>query len=234
MRSLPIVLATLALAAPLAAQNPSSDPDKAAPGNGSLPAGWHARLDRPTAQLAQVKFVPMGSGYHFTSGPAAIYWRPTDNVTGTYTVQASFTQSAPSAHPEGYGVFVAGKELEAPNQSYVYFLVRQDGKFMVKHRAGAEVHTIVDWTENAAVKALPAGGKATNAFRVVAAADSVRAYINGTQVWAGERNYLGADGVAGLRVNHNLDVHVDGFSVTKGAAGKAAPKAKPAAKKSGR
>ncbi|MBX6362796.1 MAG: hypothetical protein IRZ00_02915 [Gemmatimonadetes bacterium] len=230
MRSLPIVLATLALAAPLAAQNPSSDPDKAAPGSGTLPAGWHARLDRPTAQLSAVKFVPMGSGYHFTSGPAAIYWRPADAVSGNYTVEASFTQSTPSRHPEGYGIFIAGKDLDGPNQSYIYLIVRQDGKYMVKHRAGDEVHTIVDWTESPAVHALPEGGKATNTLRFVAGADSVRAYVNDTHVWAGERNYLHPDGIAGLRVNHNLDVHVGSFAVTKGGAGNA----KPAGKKSGR
>jgi len=87
---------------------------------------------------------------------------------------------------------------------------------MVKHRAGSEVHTILDWTDNASVHKQDADGKATNTLTVDATnADSVRLMVNGAQVAALPMSHLGStNGIVGLRVNHNLDVHIAGFSVT--------------------
>jgi hypothetical protein len=46
-------------------------------------------------------------------------------------------------------------------------------------------------------------------------ADSVRLDANGTQLLALPRvPGLKTDGIVGLRVNHQLDVHVDGLKVT--------------------
>lgn len=218
MRRLVLALAALCAAAPLAAQQKASpaDPDHNAKGSGALPAGWHLRFDHADASPSAVKFVTMGSGFHATSGPAAIYWRGADVASGNYTAEATFVQSRPSAHPEAYGIFVGGKDLTAADQNYLYFIVRQDGKYMVKHRAGEDVHTIIPWTASAAVHPLGADGKAaSNTIRVVAASDSVRAFVNGQQIFAGERSYVGGNGQVGLRVNHNLDVHIAGFKVTK-------------------
>lgn len=219
-------------AAPLAAQMNHADPDKKADG-GALPAGWAGRTDRDNAKLSDAKFVTMGSGYHVTSGPAAIYWRTANNVTGPFTASATFNQTKAPTHPEAYGVFIMGKSLETPEQNYAYFLVRGDGKFMVKHRAGKDVHTIVDWTDNAAVHKQDASGKATNTLTVDASRpDSVRLSVNGTQVAALEGAHLGGtDGIVGLRVNHNLDVHVADFTITpKSAVVGKAPAKKAAAK----
>jgi hypothetical protein len=212
-------LALVSLAgAPLAAQMAGMkdhDPDKKAQG-GALPTGWQGRTDKATAKLEEAKFVAMGSGYHVTSGPAAIYWKAADRVTVPFTATATFTQTKAPAHPEAYGIFYMGSKLDAPDQSYAYLLVRGDGKVMVKHRAGAEVHTIMDWTDNAAVHKADANGKATNTLSVEAKADSTRLLVNGAQVAAIGGDYAKADGIVGLRVNHNLDVHVADFTVTSG------------------
>jgi hypothetical protein len=215
-RALVTTALALVAAAPLAAQN-SADPDKKVAG-GSLPAGWQGRTDRPNANLADAKFITMGSGYHVTSGPAAIYWNAGQATTGPFKAAATFTQTKAPAHPEAYGVFFMGKKLDAPDQNYAYFLVRGDGKVMVKHRAGADVHTILDWTENAAVHKQDAAGKATNTLTVDATRpDSVRLLVNGAQVAALPGSHVGStDGAVGLRVNHNLDVHISDFTVTPG------------------
>jgi hypothetical protein len=214
-RSFSAFALALLAAAPLAAQNSNSaDPDKKADG-GALPAGWTGRTDRANAKLSDAKFVTMGKGYHVTSGPAAIYWKDAQTVTGPFTATATITQTKAPAHPEAYGIFFMGKQLSTPEQNYAYLLVRGDGKVMVKHRAGAQVHTIMDWTENAAVNKQDANGKVTNTVSVDASKpDSVRLLVNGKQVTAFANSYLGTtDGNVGLRVNHNLDVHVDGFDV---------------------
>jgi len=85
----------LLAAAPLSAQMAGMkdhDPDKKADG-GALPAGWAGRTDRDNAKLSDAKFVTMGSGYHITSGPAAIYWNSANRVTGPFTATATITQT---------------------------------------------------------------------------------------------------------------------------------------------
>lgn len=217
-RSVGAFALVLLAAAPLSAQmsgGKEHDPDIKANG-GALPAGWTGRTDRPTAKIEDAKFVTMGPGFHVTSGPAAIYWRDGNATTGPFTATATFTQTKAPMHPEAYGIFIMGKSLQGADQNYAYFLVRGDGKVLVKHRAGSEVHTIMDWTENAAVHKQDADGKATNTLTVDATkADSVRLLVNGAEVAALPLSHLGStDGVVGLRVNHNLDVHISGFSVT--------------------
>ena len=241
-------LLALAVAAPLAAQRPApaptarptdmggmmqADPDKVVAGGVQVP-GWTARFDRPGANAQQVSFTRMGTGYHVTAGPAAVYYDPKQTASGTYTVSASFTQMKAPTHPEAYGLFAGGKNLQGAAPNYVYFVVRGDGKYLVKHRANAtEVHTLVDWTASPALKPAGPDGKATNALQIRVAADSVRFVANGTTVASVPRKATGPlAGVAGVRVNHNLDVHVDNFAVSKGAgAARAASAAKPAARK---
>ena len=225
MRPSFVALSLLALAAaPLSAQVKEKDPDHKVAG-GSLPAGWTGRTDRDGAQLADAKFVASGAGFHVTSGPAAIYWRNGDNITGPYVATATFTQLKAPSHPEAYGLVFMGKRLASPQQDYAYVLVRGDGKVMVKHRAGNDVHTILDWTANAAAKKQDANGKATNTLTVDASRpDSVRMFVNGAPIAAIPNAHLGStNGIVGLRVNHNLDVQVDRFSITpkKSAAGQA-------------
>ena len=208
-------LSLLALsAAPLVAQGANDPTHKVA--GGALPAGWMGRTDKPTDKLTDAKFVAMGSGFHATSGPAAIYWNPKNVVTGPFTATTTVTQTKAPTHPEAYGIFFMGKDLDTPQQNYAYFLVRGDGKYMVNHRAGAELHKIIPWTDNAAVNKADASGKATNKLTVDATkADSVRLLVNDKQVAALPMSHLGkTDGLVGLRVNHNLDVHIGDLTIT--------------------
>ena len=220
MKTLALAIVGLGLTAGvLGAQ--AGDPDKLTAGGGVTAAGWKGRVDPQAAKagrtINQDKFVAMGSGFHVTGGPAAIYWNPANNVSGNYTVTGTFTQTKAPMHPEAYGLIFAGKNLEATNQGYFYFLVRGDGKYLLNHRADdSTVHKIIDWTASDAVKTADAQGKATNKLSVVLGADKVTFLVNGTEVASRARSELGgADntkGIAGLRVNRNLDVHIDGFS----------------------
>jgi hypothetical protein len=210
-RSLTTLSLVALAAAPLAAQG-ADDPTKKVAGSTPLPAGWSGRTDRASDKLTDAKFVKMGPGFHVTSGPAAIYWSASQSVNGPFVASTTITQTKAPTHPEAYGIFFGGKGLDGADQSYFYFLVRGDGKYIVNHRAGSEVHKLVPWTDNAAVKKQDAAGKATNTLTVDASKpDSVRLLVNGTQVTALK---AAADGIVGLRVNHNLDVHVADFKVT--------------------
>lgn len=215
-RSIVTLSLLIAIAAPLAAQGAKNhDPDKKVVG-APLPAGWKARTDSPTQKISDAKFVTMGSGFHVTSGPAAIYWSNKYRAKGPFTATATFQQTRNPAHPEAYGILFRGEKLGAAKLTYVYFLVRGDGKVLVNHRAGADVHKILEWTENAAVHKADDKGVATNTLGVDATRpDSIRLTVNGVQVHALPGAHVAStDGFVGLRVNHNLDVHISDFVVT--------------------
>jgi hypothetical protein len=228
MRGMILTAALLAAAMPAAAQHQHGgqqqgaqqqgaqhqhDPDRHGAHGTALPEGWQVRLDRPGA-TAPVHFMEMDGGLHAILGPAAIFYNPATTATGAYRAQGTFTLNRPSAHPEAFGLFVGGRNLEGANQDYLYFIVRQDGKFMVKHRAGTETHTLFDWTEHAAVQRPNAQGSATNALAIEAGPAGARFLVNGTEVANLPRvPMLNTDGVVGLRLNHNLDVLVRDFGV---------------------
>jgi hypothetical protein len=205
-------LSALALTG-LLAQGRNDDPDRMMKGGSELPAGWSARLDSGSTKIDGVQLMMMGKALHFITGPAGVYYRPVDKKTGTYEVHATFTQLAPSAHPEAYGIFIGGSDLEGANQKYTYFVVRQDGKFLIKRRAGATTPTVTDWTDNASVKKTDASSKGVNTLAIAVAPDKVRFLANGTEVASMPAGQLDTAGVAGVRINHNLNVQVDGFEV---------------------
>lgn len=226
MRKTILTMALVASASPLLAQAAQQAKDndpthKVAGGIGV--AGWMGRID-PNAErrgmsIGDAKFVAMGSGYHITSGPAAIYWNAKDVAKGNYTVSASFTQTKAPMHPEAYGLFIGGTNLTDSTQSYVYFETRGDGKYLIVHRAGNDVHKVVDWTDTDATNKADAAGKATNELAIRVSADSVNFLANGKLVKGfskAEMHGFAADGQTGIRVNHNLDVHVDKFQVKRG------------------
>ena len=222
-----LALAALALAASVAHAQ-ASDADKHVTDGGVTVDGWTGRLDPRAAgagkTLSDVKFYPMSSGFHVTAGPPGIYWNPANTAEGMYTVSATFAQTKASTHPEAYGLFIAGQNLEASNQSYLYFVIRQDGKYLINHRADdSTVHKIVDWTANKSVRAMAKNGKATNRLAIVVGPNALSFRVNGKEVRSLPRSTIdsggshsGTTGIAGLRVNHNLDVHVSGFSVAPG------------------
>jgi hypothetical protein len=216
MRALALTTALL-LAVPAAAQqhqHGGGDHDHHHPA-GVIPAGWEVRLDRPGG-MDNLRFMEMQGHQHAILGPAAIFYRPADSATGTYRLQAAFRQNRPTAHPEGYGLILGGRDLQGGAQDYLYFLVRQDGRFLVKHRGGNETHTLIDWTEHAAITRAGDDGRMTNTLAVDVAPGGVRFLVNGTEVGTLPRvSSLNTDGVYGLRINHALDVRVDGLSVTR-------------------
>jgi hypothetical protein len=186
-----------------------------APSGASLPAGWKMRLDRANLP-ADYRLTLTSTGLHATTvRSAGIFFDPRTTATGTYRAEATMTQTRAPAHPEAYGLFVGGSALETPRADYLYFVVRGDGKYLVKHRAGDEVHTLVDWTASPALRAADASGRATNALRIDVGRDSLRFFANGALLRALPRAASArTDGIVGLRVNHALDIDVQGPRIT--------------------
>ena len=197
-----------------AAAHPPADPDVAAQGTG-IPAGFTAITDDTTAQITNARYVGKAGNWEVTTGPAHIIFAPKDTVHGTYTATASFAQLEAPRHPEGYGLFIGGRDLESPNRAYTYFLVRGNGQFLVKSRAGAKTSDVLAWQANPAVMKADGAGKATYRLAIRVEADSVRFMVDDKQVGAVKAGTIATDGVAGLRVNHNLHVTTSPVAIAR-------------------
>jgi hypothetical protein len=184
------------------------------------PKGWMVRADRSTNAsdpdaAGAIKFVTMGTGFHATNPQAAVYWNPANTTTGAYTVKGTFTLMKPSGHTNYYGLVFGGSDLEGAKEAYTYFLVAQDGTWLVKRRNGEAATDVLPKTPNAAVKKPGADGKSTNALEVRVGADKIDYVVNGTVVGSSPKSGIKTDGIYGIRVNHLLEVHIDGLSAGK-------------------
>src|SRR6266850_3197139 len=180
------------------------------------PKGWKLRVDRSTSAsdpdaAGNIKFITMGTGFHATNPQAAVYWNPANTATGTYTLKGTFTLIKPSGHTNYYGLVFGGSDLEGAAQSYLYFLVAQDGSWLVKRRNGEATENVAPKTPSDAVKKPDASGQSTNALEVRVLADKIEFAVNGTVVTSTPKTGQAAktDGVYGIRSNHLLDVQVD-------------------------
>jgi hypothetical protein len=190
--------------------------------NAQAPAGWSVRTDRSTNasdpdNTPNLKFATMGKGFHVTGGPAGTFWNPANTATGDFTATATFTLIKPSGHTNFYGLIFGGGDLAAANQNYIYFLVAQDGTYLVKHRAGEQTHDVKAATPHEAVRKPGADGRSANTLEVRVAGNTISYVVNGTVVHTTPKSGMTAktDGIVGVRVNHQLDVHVEGFAVKK-------------------
>jgi hypothetical protein len=214
-RMLSMAALALTVAAPAFAQDHQADPDKAVQGGGTLPKGWMARTDRG-APMTNVKFVEMAPGWHVTLGPATIFYRPADTTSGNARLTLKIHSTPPKpAHAEAYGIFFGGSDLQGPNEVYTYFLIRGDGKFLIKRRKGDVTTKVVDWTANDAVKAADSTGLASNELTVLIKDGKVSFMANGKELHSAPAADLDTKGVVGLRINHNLSVHVEQLQVNR-------------------
>jgi hypothetical protein len=193
----------------------SADPDKSTGGTG-VPAGYVGRVDREGAKIEDAKYAANGSRWEVSTGPAHILYSAKDSASGNYTATATFDQLEAPAHPEAFGLLVGGKNLDQPSQSYTYFVVRGTGEFLVKQRDGGQTKDVMAWKASDAVPKQDASGKATYRLAIRVAADSVRFLVNDKAVGAVKKGAVATDGVAGIRINHNLHVATGPVTITKG------------------
>jgi hypothetical protein len=196
----------------------------AAPLTAQAPAGLQLRLDHSTNaddpdDVENVTITRMGSGYQFTTGPAVTAWNSNNTATGEYTLSGTFTLLEPSGHVNFYGLVYGGGDLEGDGQNYLYFLVAQDGSYLVKHRAGNETtHDVQGRSRHSAVAAMDDDGRSVNALEVRVGADATDFVVNGVVVHSAPKSGMAArtDGIWGVRVNHVLPaVLIEGLGVTR-------------------
>jgi hypothetical protein len=205
MRVATLSLALALLAPALSAQEQEKEFER--------PADWVVRFDRG-GQPDDIYFVEMPPGWHVTTGPAAILYDPARTAQGNYGVESQI-YLFPVERREAFGVFIGGTELDGSGQAYTYFLIRKDGSFLIKERAGSDTRVIHPWTVHEAIVKHDGGeGTAKNVLAIDAGGETVRFLVNGQEVANLPRTELRTDGIVGLRVNHGLNVHVSSLEVT--------------------
>jgi hypothetical protein len=193
-----------------------------APAFAQAPKGWKLHADHsmeasdPDAAGA-IKFTATATGFHAINPMAAIYWNPANTASGSYTLKGTFKLIKSTGYDEYYGLIFGGSDLEGPMQSYLYFMVTDDGTYLIKRRNGNSTQGVSAKTPSDAVKKPNANGQATNALEVRVKPDKIDFVINGTVVTSMPKSGATAktDGIYGLRINHQLDVQIDGFGVSK-------------------
>ncbi len=202
------------------------DPNNPAGENNAVPEEWLVRLDQPDSNVvigadqetSDIFFVNMAPGYHITSGPAAIYYHPASTASGTYEASTTMHLFDPGDRTEAFGILVGGSDLQADNQAYDYFLIRNSGEYLIKRRRGSDTELIQDWTPHESiVRYTPDAEDASvaNTLAIRAGEENVVFSINGAEVATYPRDEIKTDGIVGLRVNHALNVHVSDLSVSE-------------------
>jgi hypothetical protein len=213
-----------------AAPQAMQDPSRKVAGGGITAPGWQGKVDAGEAakgaKIDDSKVVAAGSELKFNNGPAAIYWNPANKAAGSYTVSATFTEPkymSSNDHPHPYGLFIGGNKLDTDQATFLYCTPYGNGTFIVRGMGPAPFRVSPGRSvPNEAVKKAETGGSVTQEVAWVVTPEKADCKINGVVVGSYPKaDLVGAgkleslDGIAGIRVAHNVDVNVTGFKVTK-------------------
>ena len=181
----------------------------------SRPLGWQTRFDQGTHAghgADSLVFEDMKPGFHVTTGPAVTLWHPDSVARGNFTVEATLHLfDTKGRDREGYGLIVGGRDLDGDAQAYTYFLLRNDGQFIIKQRQGAETPTLAPWKAHEAIAkwSTTSGSSVKNVLAVKAVGANVQFLVNGQVVHTLPRAQVSPDGIFGVRANHSVNLHVE-------------------------
>lgn len=215
----------------IAAQQPApADASRKVAGGGITAAGWKGRVDANEAakggKIEDSRFAQVGSEFRINNGPAAIYWHPAQTASGSYTVSATFTEPkymSSNDHPHPYGIFIGGNKLDTDQATFLYCTPYGNGSFIVRGMGPAPFQLGGRRpTPHEAVKKAETGASITQEVAWVVTPEKAECKINGTVVASypkaelvGAGKLESLDGIAGIRVAHNVDVNVTNWKITK-------------------
>jgi hypothetical protein len=204
------------------------DADRKVAGGGITVKGWQGKEDAGNRQGLTVKdskLAPEGNGFRLTTGPAALYWNPTNTAKGDYSVKATFTEAKQTYnHPHPFGVFIGGADLESGTPTALYCAAYRNGTHIVRGFSGGKRFDVVGRPapHDAVKKADTAETQVVQEVGWNVRGDKVECVINGTAVWSGTKadvtgpgKLASTDGIAGIRVSHNSDALVSNFAVSR-------------------
>jgi hypothetical protein len=184
------------------------------------PAGWKWVTDADARLVSALDppegawlFGTMAPGWHITTRPGAIVFEPNHSTRGRFVVESeSFL--FPGTSNAGFGVFVGGADLEGPSARYVAFLIRRDGSAAIEAVEAGKTTALSAWTRTSAAVAGKADGDVRNALRVEGEAAAVTFFVNGVKVAEVAREGSRFEGIVGLRVGADLNLHVTNLDLT--------------------
>jgi hypothetical protein len=224
---IPLAFAALV---PLTMGAEGQDAARAVADGGISVAGWTGKIDANEEKAGQTlkhaKLAGDAKTLKVTTGPAVTYWNPANKASGDYTVKATFTEHKYmnlNDHPHPYGIVIAGNDLGAAEESYLYCAAYGDGRFIVRGMGPAPFRMNGRGEANAAVsKAAGKDQPVTQEIAMSVRGDKVECSINGTVVGSYDKAALvtagklkSTDGVYGIRFAHNTEATVTGLAVTK-------------------
>ncbi|MDX2184088.1 MAG: hypothetical protein SFW08_08895 [Gemmatimonadaceae bacterium] len=229
MRRIHTLLPALLLATPmLTAAAQAADGSRAVAGGGISVPGWAGAVDASEAKagmtLTNAKFAAEGRGFRITTGPSTTYWNTATTLKGTYTVRATFTEpkfQSLNDHPHPYGVVVAASGLDGAAGQALYCAAYGTGTYIVRGFGPAPFQVSARRpTAHPAIKRAGGPGESVSQEIAISVTDSrVSCSINGTEVASfakadvlGDGKLKTTDGFGGVRVGHNAEVIVTGYS----------------------
>ena len=224
----PLALSLLLFAGPaLKAQ----DASRVVAGGGISVPQWTGKIDgneeRMGRTLNDAKLTKEGETFHVTTGPAVAYWSSANKASGDYTVKATFTEPKYmnlNNHPHPYGILIAGNDMGAASESYLYCAAYGNGRFIVRGFGPGpfQMNGFAGEGNPAVHKAGGVGQPVTQEIALSVKGDRVECSINGAVVAGYSKSALvtagklkSTDGIYGLRFAHNTEVNVTGLSVSK-------------------
>ena len=145
------------------------------------------------------------------NGSVDLWQEGSPALSGAYTVRATLRKASGRNH-EGYGILFGGRGLGTDSARYSYVLIRGDGAVLVKKRTGAATPVVRDWQVADAVHKDDASSHAENVLELRIAAAQVIVLVNGAEVARVPAADLYTNGVAGLRVSHQMQVEMSGWT----------------------
>jgi len=203
-----------------------ADADRVIPNGGIHIAGWTGKIDassvRQGRKLEDARLSQEGATIHATTGPATLFWNPANSASGDYTVKATFAEPKfmeMSTHPHSYGIFIGGNDMGTDKMSLVYCAAYGDGNAFVRGFGPAVFNMLRAQAFPSVHKAAGQGQPVTQEIAWTVKGGKAECSINGAVIASYTKDQLVAagkltslDGVYGLRLTHNVDTIITGFS----------------------
>lgn len=194
--------------------------------NFEVPEGWQVRLDHEMEDViigsrldsSDIYFVNMTPGWHITTGPAGIFYHPSNTASGSFGIKTELHFFNPGErNREGYGLFWGGSDLDGDTQAYMYFLLRNTGEFLIKKRMGENTEVVKEWTASDAIVKYGDNEESSvlNVLQIMVDEENVSFYINDEKVATVSAQGINSDGTFGLRVNHSVNLHISDLALVE-------------------
>ena len=209
----------------------TNDGSRAVTDGGVKIPGWNGKIDAAEQKagmtLDDARLAQEGDALHITTGPATTYWMSNATATGDFTVKATFTEPKYmnlNSHAHPYGVFVGGNDMGTTNQTELYCAAFGSGKFIVRGfgPASFRMNGFLGDSNSAVHKAAGRGKPVTQDIALSIRGNRIECSVNGAVVASYNKDAVvgvgklkSTDGYYGLRLAHNTDVLVTGFTMSK-------------------